>query len=136
MPRGRCGTLTGTCSSQTLLATGCTSGIRHSTTVTIFREPSGAATASGFDRQGRLLATEHKNRRISRTEPDGSIVTVVDRFEGKRLNSPNDFVVARDGTMFFTDPPYGLPRQVEGKELDVPGRLPARPGWTPAPAGA
>jgi sugar lactone lactonase YvrE len=92
-----------------------------STTVTIFREPSGAATALGFDRQGRLLATEHKNRRISRTEPDGSIVTVVDHFEGKRLNSPNDFVVARDGTIFFTDPPYGLPRQVEGKELTFQG---------------
>ena len=102
-----------------------------STTVTVFREPSGAATALGFDGQGRLLATEHKNRRISRTEPDGSIVTVVDHFEGKRLNSPNDFVVARDGTIFFTDPPYGLPRQVEGKELafqgvyrlDLDGRL-------------
>ena len=45
----------------------------------------------------------------------------MDRYEGKRLNSPNDFVVARDGTIFFTDPPYGLPRQVEGKELDFQG---------------
>jgi YD repeat-containing protein len=89
--------------------------------VSVFREPSGAATALGFDREGRLLATEHRNRRISRTEPDGSIVTLVDRYEGKRLNSPNDFVVARDGTVFFTDPPYGLPRQVEGKELDFQG---------------
>jgi gluconolactonase len=89
--------------------------------VTVFREPSAGATALGFDHQGRLLATEHRNRRISRTEPDGSIVTVVDRFEGKRLNSPNDFVVGRDGTLFFTDPPYGLLRQVEGKELDFQG---------------
>jgi gluconolactonase len=96
--------------------------------VTVFREPSGAATALGFDRQGRLLATEHKNRRISRTEADGSIVTVVDRFEGKRLNSPNDFVVAADGTLFFTDPPYGLPRQVEGKELDFQGVYRLDPG--------
>jgi gluconolactonase len=89
--------------------------------VTVFREPSNAATALGFDLHGRLLATEHRNRRISRTEPDGSIVTVVDRFEGKRLNSPNDFVVGRDGTLFFTDPPYGLPGQREGKELDFQG---------------
>ena len=89
--------------------------------LTVFREPSNAATALGFDLQGRLLATEHKNRRISRTEADGSIVTVVDRYEGKRLNSPNDFVVGRDGTLFFTDPPYGLPRQTEGKELDFQG---------------
>ena len=105
-----------------------------STAVTVFREPSGAATALGFDRHGRLLATEHKNRRISRTEPDGSIVTVVDCFEGKRLNSPNDFVVARDGTMFFTDPPY-RPAAAGGREgTGVPGRLPAGPGWAPAAA--
>ncbi len=90
-------------------------------TVSVFREPSAGATALGFDREGRLLATEHRNRRISRTESDGSIITVVDRYDGKRLNSPNDFVVARDGTIFFTDPPYGLPRQVEGKELDFQG---------------
>jgi gluconolactonase len=89
--------------------------------VTVFREPSAGATALGFDGEGRLLATEHRNRRISRTEPDGTIVTVVDRFEGKRLNSPNDFTVSRTGTLFFTDPPYGLPRQVEGKELDFQG---------------
>ena len=74
----------------------------------------------GLDRQGRLLATEHQPPDLA-AEPDLSIVTVVDRFEGKRLNSPNDFVVARDGTMFFTDPPYGLPRQVEGKELAFQG---------------
>ena len=121
MPKARCGIPTATCSSQTRPAIGCTSGIRPPTTVSIFREPSAGATALGFDREGRLLATEHRNRRISRTESDGSIVTVVDRYEGKRLNSPNDFVVARDGTIFFTDPPYGLPRQVEGKELDFQG---------------
>ena len=96
--------------------------------VTVFREPSNGATALGFDLQGRLLATEHRNRRISRTDPDGSIVTVADRFEGKRLNSPNDFVVGPDGTLFFTDPPYGLPRQVEGKELDFQGVYRLDPG--------
>ena len=71
--------------------------------VTVFREPSSGATALGFDAEGRLLATEHRNRRISRTERDGSIVTLVDRFEDKRLNSPNDFVVSRTGSVFFTE---------------------------------
>jgi sugar lactone lactonase YvrE len=87
----------------------------------IVREPSFGVSAMAFDRDGRLLATEHQNRRISRTEPDGTIVTVVDRYEGKRLNSPNDLVVGPDGTIFFTDPPYGLPRQREGKELEFQG---------------
>jgi sugar lactone lactonase YvrE len=89
--------------------------------VTVFRQPSAGATALGFDAEGRFLATEHRNRRISRTERDGSIVTLVDRYEGKRLNSPNDFVVSRTGSIFFTDPPYGLPSQTEGKELDFQG---------------
>jgi sugar lactone lactonase YvrE len=96
--------------------------------VSVFREPSAGATALALDREGRLLATEHRNRRISRTEADGSIVTLVDRYEGKRLNSPNDFVVGPDGTLFFTDPPYGLPRQVEGKELDFQGVYRLEPG--------
>jgi sugar lactone lactonase YvrE len=94
----------------------------------VVREPSFGVTAMAFDLEGRLLATEHQNRRISRTERDGSIVTVVERFEGKRLNSPNDLVVARDGTIFFTDPPYGLPRQKEGKELDFQGVFRLGPG--------
>ena len=87
----------------------------------LVRAPSFGVTAIAFDREGRLLATEHQNRRISRTEPDGTIVTVVDRFEGKRLNSPNDLVVGDDDTVFFTDPPYGLPGQRDGKELDFQG---------------
>jgi gluconolactonase len=57
-----------------------------------------------FDRQGRLIACEHGNRRISRTEKDGSIVTLADRYEGKRLNSPNDVVSRRNGDIYFTDP--------------------------------
>jgi sugar lactone lactonase YvrE len=89
--------------------------------IAVFREPSAGATALGFDAEGRLLATEHRNRRISRTERDGSIVTLVNQYQGKRLNSPNDFVVSRSGSVFFTDPPYGLPRQREGKELDFQG---------------
>ena len=87
----------------------------------IVREPSFGVAAMAFDREGRLLAAEHQNRRISRTERDGTVVTVVDRFEGRRLNSPNDLVVSGDGTIFFTDPPYGLPRQKDGRELDFQG---------------
>lgn len=87
----------------------------------LLREPSGNATALAFDHEGRLLATEHANRRISRTEKDGSVVTLVDRYDGKRLNSPNDMAVSRAGAVFFTDPPYGLANQVEGKELDFQG---------------
>jgi len=89
--------------------------------VSIFREPSQQANGLIFDRQGRLVAAEHAARRVSRTESDGRIVALVERYEGKRLNSPNDLVQARDGAIYFTDPPYGLPQQKEGKELEVNG---------------
>jgi sugar lactone lactonase YvrE len=89
--------------------------------VSVFREPSQQANGLIFDRQGRLVAAEHAARRVSRTEADGRIVTLVDRYDGKRLNSPNDVVEARDGALYFTDPPYGLPQQQEGKELEVNG---------------
>jgi len=91
------------------------------TGLALLRQPSFNATALAWDRQGRLLATEHVNRRISRTEKDATIDTLVDRFEGKRLNSPNDLVVSTTGAVYFTDPPYGLPRQRDGKELDFQG---------------
>jgi gluconolactonase len=61
-----------------------------------------------FDRQGRLVACEHANRRVSRTEPDGKVTTLVDNYEGKRLNSPNDIAIKSDGSIYFTDPPYGI----------------------------
>jgi gluconolactonase len=70
------------------------------------------------DAAGRLLTAEHDGRRVSRTEPDGTVRTLVERHQGKRLHSPNDLVVKSDGTIWFTDPPYGLPNQREGKELD------------------
>jgi gluconolactonase len=87
----------------------------------VFREPSDNAIAFGLDPEGRLLSAEQAQRRISRTEADATTVTLVDRFEGKRLNSPNDLIVATDGAVFFTDPPYGLPNQTQGKELDFQG---------------
>jgi len=76
-----------------------------------------------LDKQGRLITCEHGNRRVSRTEKSGAIVTVVDRFEGKRLNSPNDVVFKSNGDMYFTDPPYGLAKQDDdpAKELKFNG---------------
>jgi gluconolactonase len=62
-----------------------------------------------FDAQGRLTANEHGNRRVTRTEKDGSLTVLADRYQGKRLNSPNDLVYKSDGTLYFTDPPFGLP---------------------------
>jgi sugar lactone lactonase YvrE len=76
--------------------------------MTTFRHPSGKANGNALDKQGRLLTCEHFNRRISRTEPDGSIVSLASHYQGKRLNSPNDIIVKSDGTIYFTDPPYGL----------------------------
>jgi gluconolactonase len=76
--------------------------------VTIFRSPSANSNGLTRDRYRRLIACQHGNRRVSRTEADGSIVTLADRFEGKKLNSPNDVVVKSDGAIYFTDPPYGI----------------------------
>ena len=79
-----------------------------------FRKPSGHANGNTLDRQGRLITCEHGNRRVSRTEADGKVVTLADSFNGKPLNSPNDVVVKSDGTIWFTDPPYGIkPEQIE-----------------------
>ena len=76
--------------------------------VEIFRSPSGHSNGLIFDRKGRLIACEHSNRQVSRTEPDGTIVTLVSEYDGSRLNSPNDAVVKSDGSIYFTDPPFGL----------------------------
>jgi gluconolactonase len=71
-----------------------------------------------LDLEGRLLTCQHGARNIVRTEKDGSINVLTDNFEGKRFNSPNDVAVMSDGSLWFTDPPWGLPNQREGKELD------------------
>jgi gluconolactonase len=89
--------------------------------VETYRKPSGNANGNTLDREGRLLSCEHGNRRVSRTEADGMVVTLAYAHAGKRLNSPNDLVVKSDGTLYFTDPPYGLPDQKVGKELDFSG---------------
>ncbi|HKZ08130.1 MAG TPA: SMP-30/gluconolactonase/LRE family protein [Methylomirabilota bacterium] len=82
--------------------------------VTTYRKPSNFANGNTRDRQGRLVTCEHGSRRVSRTEPDGTIVTVMDRHDGKRLNSPNDVVVKSDGSIWFTDPPFGVLGYYEG----------------------
>jgi gluconolactonase len=79
-----------------------------------FRKPSRYANGNFRDREGRLVTCEHAGRRISRTEHDGTVVTLMDSFEGKRLNSPNDIVVKSDGTIWFTDPVFGLLGDYEG----------------------
>ena len=83
-------------------------------TTSVFRAPSNNANGLARDRQGRLLACEHLSRRVTRTEYDGSITVLADRFEGKRLNSPNDIVCARDGSIWFTDPLFGIAGWWEG----------------------
>ncbi len=82
--------------------------------VSLFRKPSGFANGNTRDRQGRLVTCEHGGRRVTRTEYDGSITVIADRFEGKRFNSPNDVVVKSDGSIWFTDPPFGLLGNYEG----------------------
>ena len=84
-----------------------------------WRKPSGQSNGLTLDAQGRLLAAEHANRRVSRTEADATVITLVDKYDGKRLNSPNDLVVRSDGTVFFTDPPYGLKGGLKGPEAEL-----------------
>ena len=90
--------------------------------VTVFREPAGYANGHTLDGQGRLISCEQGNRRVTRTEHDGSITVLASHLDGRRLNSPNDVVVKRDGSIWFTDPPYGITSDYEGhaaeQELD------------------
>jgi gluconolactonase len=83
--------------------------------VSVFRRPSHNANGNARDRQGRLLTCEHETRRVTRTEHDGSLTVVADRFEGKPLNSPNDVVCRSDGSIWFTDPPFGVLGYYEGQ---------------------
>jgi gluconolactonase len=103
--------------------------------LSVFRHPSGYSGADiaeykqpgsnglALDAQGRLTINEHGNRRVTRIEKDGSVRVLADRYESKRLNSPNDLVYRSDGTLYFTDPPFGLPRFFDDprKELSFSG---------------
>jgi gluconolactonase len=75
---------------------------------TIFRKPSNYANGNTRDRQGRLITCEHDSRRVTRTEIDGTITVLIDKFDGKPFNSPNDVVVKPDGTIWFSDPLFGI----------------------------
>jgi gluconolactonase len=82
--------------------------------VTVFRNPSGYSNGNTFDFQGRQISCEHGGRRVVRYEHNGTMTVIADRFEGKRLNSPNDVAVNPDGSIWFTDPTYGIRGNYEG----------------------
>lgn len=92
--------------------------------VSVFRKTSHNANGNTRDRQGRLVTCEHRGRRVCRTEYDGKLTTLIDSYQGKRLNSPNDVVVKSDGSVWFTDPIFGILGYYEG-EKDEPQLKPA-----------
>lgn len=86
--------------------------------VSVFRAPSSNSNGNTVDTQGRLVTCEHLTRRVTRTEHDGSITVLASHFDGKRLNSPNDVVVKSDGSIWFTDPSYGIMMDYEGERAE------------------
>jgi gluconolactonase len=88
------------------------------TGVSIYRVESNNSNGNTRDLQGRLVTCEHLTRRVTRTEPDGSITVIADKYQGKRLNSPNDVVVKSDGSIWFTDPSYGILTEFEGSRSE------------------
>jgi gluconolactonase len=108
--------------------------------VSVFRSPSNYANGNTRDREGRLITCEHDTRRVTRTEHDGRITVLIDTFEGKKLNAPNDAVVTQDGAIWFTDPGYGILGNYEGHRdtLELPPqvyRLDPRGGRATVAAG-
>lgn len=87
--------------------------------VEVFREDAGQPNGNTLDREGRLLTCEHQTRRVRRTEKDGSITILADKYDGKKLNSPNDIICDTKGVIYFTDPPYGI--RPEQADLDFNG---------------
>jgi gluconolactonase len=86
--------------------------------LSVYRQPSMNSNGNTIDREGRLITCEHSGRRVTRTELDGSITIIADKYNGKRLNSPNDAVVASDGSIWFTDPVYGIGGYYEGVKAE------------------
>jgi len=86
--------------------------------LSVYRQPSNYTNGHTRDREGRLVSCEHGGRRVSRTEVDGKVTVLVDRWQGKPLNSPNDVVVKSDGTIWFTDPHYGIMTDYEGDKAE------------------
>ncbi|WP_433475439.1 SMP-30/gluconolactonase/LRE family protein [Spirillospora sp. CA-142024] len=86
--------------------------------VSLFRAPAGHSNGNTLDGQGRLVTCEQGNRRVTRTEPDGSSTVIADRHEGRRFNSPNDAVVRSDGSIWFSDPDFGITSDYEGHRAE------------------
>ncbi|MEU3567823.1 SMP-30/gluconolactonase/LRE family protein [Kitasatospora sp. NPDC036755] len=87
-------------------------------TVGVFRSPAGHSNGNTLDGSGRLVSCEQGNRRVTRTEHDGSLTVLADRYRGKRLNSPNDSVVHSDGSIWFSDPDFGITSDYEGHRAE------------------
>ncbi|TDO44123.1 gluconolactonase [Kribbella sp. VKM Ac-2527] len=87
--------------------------------VSVYRQPAGNTNGHTRDTEARLVSCEHGNRRVTRTEHDGSVRVLADGYEGHRLNSPNDVVVRSDGSVWFTDPAYGIDSDYEGHKGEV-----------------
>ncbi len=92
--------------------------VEESGQVSVFRQPSMNSNGNTIDNQGRLVTCEHLTRRVTRTEADGSITVVADRWQGQRLNSPNDVVVKSDDSVWFSDPAYGIDSDNEGERAE------------------
>jgi gluconolactonase len=86
--------------------------------VGVFRSPAGHPNGNTLDREGRLITCEQGNRRVTRTEHDGSVTVIADRYRGRRLNSPNDAVVRSDGSIWFSDPDFGITSDYEGHRAE------------------
>ena len=86
--------------------------------LSVYRQPSMNSNGNTIDREGRLITCEHSGRRVTRTELDGSITIIADKYNGKKLNSPNDAAVASDGSIWFTDPVYGIGGYYEGVKAE------------------
>jgi gluconolactonase len=93
--------------------------------VSVFRGPSNYSNGNFRDREGRLLTCEHDSRRVTRTEHDGTITVLMDSYQGKKLNAPNDIVVHSDGAIWFTDPGYGIMSNYEGHKaaFEIPDNV-------------
>lgn len=100
--------------------------------LSVLREPSNMANGNTYDGEGRMLTCEHATSRVTRTEPDGVVVVLASHYQGKELNSPNDIVVRRDGTVWFTDPSYG---RADGVGLARPPQLDFRGVFRMGPNG-
>jgi gluconolactonase len=85
-----------------------------------FTGPEPGSNGIALDRSGRIVFAQHGDRRVSRREADGRVTTLVDRYQGKRINSPNDLVFRSNGDLYFTDPPFGLPRTFDDPAKELP----------------